>query len=61
MSELNVGEIQVLTASMNMTVFWDFTSRVLVEIDRRFRGDHAGNGGSKLLWNSGKFLPDHTV
>jgi hypothetical protein len=44
----------------------------LVDIDRRFQedsclhhqgdeDDDAGDGGSKLLWNVGQYLPDYTV
>jgi hypothetical protein len=39
-----------------MAVFWVVAPCSLVEIYQRFRPD---DGGSKVLWNAGKFLPEN--
>jgi hypothetical protein len=65
---------QVLTAaSMKMSVFWDDALRSLVETEQRFRGAYClhhpwwwvihrpDDGGSKLLWNVGQYLPEYTA
>jgi hypothetical protein len=53
-----------------MAVFWVVAPCSLVEDYQRFRGPcclhHQGDegpddGGSKVLWNDGKLLPDYTA
>jgi hypothetical protein len=60
-------KFEVLTVtSTKMAVFWDVAPCSLVGIDRPFKGAycllyHSGksdDGGSKLLWNVGQYLPD---
>jgi hypothetical protein len=57
----------VLTETgMKMAVFWDVAPCSLVDTDRHFRGAYClqhrtDNGGSKVLWNVGQYLPDYTA
>jgi hypothetical protein len=45
--EYSLARFQVLTAaSMKMAVFWDVAPSSLVEVYRRFRGDHRSDVGA---------------
>jgi hypothetical protein len=48
-----------------MAVFWDAIPCSTVVVDRRFRvfsvHNQGDDGGSKLLWNVGQYLPHYTL
>jgi hypothetical protein len=44
-----------------MSVFWDVVLCDMVDINRRFRGAHSDDGGSKLFRNVGQYLSDYTM
>jgi hypothetical protein len=54
---------------MKVAVFWDVAQCSLAHIDRRSRGtyclhhqgDDDDDGGSKFLWNVGRYLPNYKV
>jgi hypothetical protein len=57
-----VGFEVIMAVGTKMAVFWVVAPCSLVEIYHSFRGDdRLDDGGSKDLWNVGKFLPDYTV
>jgi hypothetical protein len=56
-----------MTASVNITAFWDIASCSLFEVDRRFRGAYClhhyphVNRGSTYLWNFSLLEQNYTV